>query len=116
MTQPQREAILELLVLSLFVDAHISLAEEDTLHARIQGLGWESDKPRDIHFLNAMNKARAAASTAEKTETFIAERAARIDSASARENALDAIHSVLASDGRGEDESHFLALLRKHFS
>lgn len=116
MTQPEREAILDLLVLSLFVDAHISLTEEDTLKARIQGLGWESEKPREIHFLNAISKARAATETPEKLETFIAEKVSGISAASSRETALDAIHSVLASDGRGEDESQFLALVRKHLA
>ncbi|MFN0125872.1 MAG: hypothetical protein ACKV19_04205 [Verrucomicrobiales bacterium] len=116
MTQPQREALLELLVLSIFADAHVSLSEEDTLQARIHGLGWESSKPRDIHLLNAMHKARVASESAAKTEAFVAERAGVFASLASRMAALEAIRSVLASDGHAETEGDFLAMLRKHFA
>jgi hypothetical protein len=116
MTQPQRESLLDLLVLSIFADAHLSLAEEDTLQARISGLGWESEKPREIHFLNAMHRARAAGDSPEKTDAFVAVRASVFTTEASREAALEAIRSVLASDGHGEAESSFLAVLRKHFS
>lgn len=116
MTQLQREALLDLLVLSIFADAHLSLSEEDTLQARIHGIGWESEKPRDIHFLNAMHKARGAMETPEKTDAFIALRAACFTTESSRSAALEAIRSVLASDGHSETESAFLALLRKHLA
>lgn len=116
MTQPQREALLDLLVLSIFADAHLSLSEEETLQARIHGLGWESAKPREIHFLNAMHRARGAMESPEKTDAFVALRAAAFTSDSARAAALEAIRSVLASDGHVESESTFLALLRKHLA
>lgn len=116
MTQPQREALLDLLVLSIFADAHLSLTEEDTLQARIQGIGWESEKPREIHFLNAMHRARGAIESPEKTDAFVALRAAAFTGESSRAAALEAIRSVLASDGHGEAESAFLALLRKHLA
>jgi len=116
MTQPQREALLDLLVLSIFADTHLSLSEEDTLQARIHGMGWESPKPRDIHFLNAMHAARGAIESPEKTDAFIALRAAAFSSEASRAAALEAIRSVLASDGHGEKESAFLALLRKHLA
>jgi len=116
MTQPQREALLDLLVLSIFADSHLSLTEEDTLQARISGLGWESEKPREIHFLNAMHKARGAAESAAATDAFVAVRASVFTTEASREAALEAIRSVLASDGHGEAESSFIALLRTHLA
>jgi len=116
MTQPQREALLELLVLSIFVDSHLSLAEEETLQARIAGLGWESEKPRDIHFLTAMHRARAASESPEKTEAFLAAKTSAFTTNACRVAALESIRSVLASDGHSESESAFLALLRTHLA
>jgi len=116
MTQPQREALLDLLVLSIFADTHVSLTEEETLQARIQGMGWESEKPREIHFLNAMHRARAAIDSAEATDLFVAVRASQFSTPASRLAALEAIRSVVASDGHGEHESSFLALLRKHLA
>lgn len=116
MTQPQREALLELLVLSIFIDSHLSLAEEETLQARIAGLGWESEKPRDIHFLTAMHRARGASESPEKTEAFLAAKTSAFTTNDCRLAALEAIRSVLASDGHDESESAFLTLLRAHLT
>ncbi len=116
MTQPRREALLDLLVLSIFADAHVSLKEDEALLAAIDSLGWESERPREIHFLNAMHRARAASGTAEAQSAFISKRAGLFDTPESRGAAVAAIDAVLSRDGVSPDESAFLAEVKKQLA
>lgn len=108
MTQQSREAIIELLLLSLYVDNHLSLAEDSALENALLSLGWESEKPKDICILNAFARARRASASAEATESYIAERAAVIEKDGQQTKALEWLGKVLAADGLAQPEERFL--------
>ncbi len=113
MTQPQREALLDLLILSTFVDSHLSLLEDEALQTAIEAVGWESTKPRDIYVLTAISKARIAADTEEGIAAFITAKTSVFADAGARQEALTAVRGVLVNDGLADAEAGFLKRLEQ---
>ena len=116
MTQSQREALLDLLNLAILTDAHISLKEEDELHAAIEALGWESTRPREIFLLNSMRHARNATDSAEAISAFVSAKAQSFATADEQNAALAALSSLLAADGLAADESAFLSQFKAAFA
>ena len=115
MTQTSREAIIELLFLSLYLDNHLSMAEDKALEDALQSLGWESEKPKDICILNAFARARRATSSEEATEEYIADRIAVIQRDGQELVALEWLGKVLAADGLTQPEERFLHRLHDRF-
>ncbi len=108
MTQPQREALLDLVILALFADSHLSLKEDEALQAALDKIGWEALKPREIFFCNSMNRARKAVETDADSSEYIAARAKVISDVWSKAEAVSVLQSVLASDGETAVESAFL--------
>jgi hypothetical protein len=112
MTQPQREASLDLIILSLFVDSHLSLKEDDALQAALDQIGWEGTNSREVYLCNAMNRARKAGESADATAAYIAERAKVLAEGWSSTEAVCLLASVLASDGVTAEETAFLTQVR----
>lgn len=111
MTQPQREALIDLVLLSMFIDSHVSLKEGVGLDTAIEALGWESTKPRDIYILTATAKARVGADSDASVAAFIAQRAGVFADAESKQLALRTVGGMLADDGVAESEAAFLKKL-----
>ena len=47
MTQDSRQVLIELLFLSLYMDDHLSLAEDGVLNDALESLGWDSPASRE---------------------------------------------------------------------
>jgi hypothetical protein len=116
MTQAQREALIDLILLSQFSDSHVSIKEGVSLDTAIESLGWDSPKPRDIYFLTATSRARKATDSAESTAAFIKERAAAFADPAEQDQALAIIRQVMESDGATGDEVKFLAQIAGAFA
>lgn len=112
MNQSQREALIDLLVFSIFADAHISLQEDAALEAILAEIGWDSPRPREIHFCNSMSRARKAAESTEATAEYIASRTAIFDDSDSKFTLIDYLERVLSSDATVEAESAFLRQVR----
>lgn len=115
MTQDQREAIIDLLLLSIYSDSHISLTEEEALEQTIAQLGWDSAYPKDLFIQTAAPRARAASDSNETTKAFIFDRAARFTTSPAQFQAYNFVHQVLSPDGVADPERGFLSLLSGAF-
>jgi hypothetical protein len=113
MTQESREALIELLFLSLYLDEHLSLTEDEVLGKALESLGWDSPKPRESFILSAFAAARNASNCAAETDAFLATRAALIKSDGQQGPAMTWLHRVLASDGISPQEQLFLTSLEK---
>lgn len=116
MTQLQREALLDLLHIAILTDAHISLKEDEQLQSAINAIGWDSTRPREIHMLNSIARARRATDTAQTIAEFIAVRAGQFDTPTSQEDAVATLQSLLASDGLSSDEAAFISQVRSSFS
>jgi hypothetical protein len=108
MTQKSREAILDLLFLALYIDNHLSLAEDTALESAIRELGWDSTRPREIFLLNAFARARETIKSLEQIQAVMADRAAVIRADNQGTTALELLARVLASDGLTSGEQHML--------
>lgn len=113
MTQKSREAIIELLFLSLYLDQHLSLTEDEVLGQALDQLGWDSPKPRDAFIFTAFAAAREASSCGSKTGDFLESRAGIIRNEGQQAEAMTWLHRVLAADGISASEQHFLSSLEK---
>ena len=72
MTQESRQVVIELLFLSLYLDDHLSLAEDEVLNSALDSLGWDSPVSREKFIFSAFSKAREVATCPIKTEAFLA--------------------------------------------
>lgn len=111
MTQDSREVLIELLFLSLYLDNHLSMSEDEVLDAALDALGWDSPKPREKFIFSAFSAARAAAACPIKTEEFLAARLGVIKRDHVEGPALTWLSRVLGADGITSDEQRFLGQL-----
>lgn len=108
MTQNSREAIIDLLFLSLYLDNHLSMAEDKALESALLSLGWDDEQPKDIFLLNAFARARKTSISEEKTHAFVQNRVAVIRADGQESTALEWLGKVLAADGLEQSEERFL--------
>jgi uncharacterized tellurite resistance protein B-like protein len=115
MTQDSRQALIELLFLSLYLDQHLSLTEDDVLTTAMDSLGWESPKPREQFILSAFAAAREASTCDLKTEQFLLGRVEIIKADGVQADALTWLYRVLGADGITASEQRFLNTLEARF-
>jgi len=115
MNQTQSEALLSLIVLSIFTDSTLSLKEDESLSAAIESIEWQSKRPREIYLLTAMSRARAAAENDAATRAFVKEKSALFSDLASQALVLKTLQAVLASDGTSENEERFLFLVKGAF-
>lgn len=115
MKQDSREALIELLFLALYLDNHLSLAEDGVMSQALDAIGWDSPHPREVCILNAFSKAREAHSCEAKTEEFLAARATVIKQAGDEATALTWLSKVLGADGISDTEGRYLKKLEQRW-
>ena len=115
MTQNSREALIELLFLALYLDDHLSLAEDGVVTDALDSIGWDSPHPREICILKAFSKAREAHTCDLKTEEYLSVRADVIKKAGAEATALTWLYKVLGADGISATEDRYLKRLEKRW-
>lgn len=111
MKQTSREALIELLFLSLYLDDHLSLAEDEVLTAALESLGWDSKRPREHHILTAFSLAREVAADPIRIEKFVVEKADIIKAAGEEAAGMTWLSRVLGADGLTYSEKRFLGQL-----
>ena len=112
MTQSQREALLDLVIFSIFTDSHLSLKEDAALEAAFEAIGWEAEKPREIFICTSMNRARRATDTDSAAAEYIRARAAAFTDAATQTKALELLQNILAADGTADSETEFLTRVK----
>ncbi|MBT63052.1 MAG: hypothetical protein CML13_07555 [Puniceicoccaceae bacterium] len=70
--QAEREAIIDLLLMAIYVDQHLSLAETKEFDHAADSLGWDSSTGSSVYICNATDRARTARISEELTADFIA--------------------------------------------
>jgi hypothetical protein len=108
MHQESREALIDLLFLSLYLDNHLSLAEDEELDVALESLGWDSPSPREKHIYRAFSAARAVASDPLRADEFLRGRSDTILRLGDESSALTWLSRLLASDGLSATEERFL--------
>jgi len=114
--QPQREAIIDLLLLAMYADNHLALSEQEQLESQVQTFDWRSGTTPDIYIEEATAKVRAADKADDTRAELMADIGARLDDADTRELALAICKQLFQTDADvGADEIQFLNQLREAF-
>ena len=110
MTQPQRGALFDLLALSIYADAHVSIAEEDLLKQAFVKKGWKSEYPKDLFIEESFARAREMAESDESMFDYMNERAALFSSRAVQKEASEILKAILEADGETAEENEFYSL------
>lgn len=103
--QSEREAIIDLLLLGMYADRHLSLAEDAAFASETGNLGWEGSVSVDYYVQEATDRARAASESDDATKGMLEFVADRLLTDANAGLALELLAGLLASDGRVERES-----------
>lgn len=112
LAQNEREAIVDLLHLCLYADAHISLSEGDFIADVVDVIGWDENLSFASYEPRSIAQARAVRTEEIQRRAFIDDAASRLQSAEAKQLALDLCQDLCAADGMDSRETTFLAQIR----
>lgn len=111
--QGQTEAMVDLLLLGMYSDSLISLAENDFIEQAAQQLPWDSGISLSGYLQRVIPKVRAVKGNLEKEGEFLQGIAERLGDAEAKQTALDQLNALLAADGVVQLEEAFMAQVEK---
>lgn len=112
-SQPEREAIVDLLHLCIYADAHIGGKESDYVAKVVTAIGWDTKLSFSGYEPRSIASARAARSDATTLKDFLSRAAARLESKEARRFAVSKCADLAAEDGTHQRESSLLAQIKE---
>jgi len=97
--QPQREALLDLLVWVMFADRHVAAPEQAQIQRVAQDLPWEGYQSVYLYLDAAVRRARDALANTTTAERYLDDIAARLGDTPAMKKAYQASRDVAGADG-----------------
>ncbi|RUT10267.1 hypothetical protein DSM106972_007620 [Dulcicalothrix desertica PCC 7102] len=97
--QDEREATIELMIMTMYVDKSLKLAEDDVINQYLSHITWESPLTIEQYLGKATARVRASLSDAEKRKTLLEEINTKFSSREVKQQALKACHNLAAADG-----------------
>jgi hypothetical protein len=114
LTQPQREAIVDLLNYCMYADDFVFLAEDRFITDTVAKFNWDSKVPFDQFDVRSIGNARTARESQGYRDRFLASIRNRLGTAAVKGQALDLCHALFAADGaRSDEEEAMFQNLRK---
>ena len=114
LTQPQREAIVDLLNYCMYADDLVFLAEDRLITDTVAKFHWDPKIPFDQFDARSINNARIARENEAYREEFLAWIRDRLGTAVVKGQALDLCQELFLADGaRSDEEDAVLQDLRK---
>jgi uncharacterized tellurite resistance protein B-like protein len=114
LTQPQREAIIDLMNYCMYADNLVMLAEDRLITDTVAKFNWESKVPFDQFVLRSTDNARNARESQVYRDRFLASIRDRLGTAAVKGQALDLCQELFVADGaRSDEEDAVLQNLRK---
>jgi hypothetical protein len=114
LTQPQREAIVDLLNYCMYADDLVFLAEDRVITDTVAHFSWDPKIPFDQFDARSINNARTARENEGYREEFLSWIRDRLNTAAVKGRALDLCQELFLADGaRSEEEDAVLQNLRK---
>jgi len=113
LTQPQREAIVDLLNYCMYADNLVMLAEDRLITDTVAKFNWESTTPFDQFDGRSVGNARNARESQVYGDKFLGSIKDRLDTPAVRGKALDLCQELFLADGaQSEEEDEVLQNLR----
>ncbi|MEM9926811.1 MAG: TerB family tellurite resistance protein [Cyanobacteria bacterium P01_D01_bin.50] len=97
-TQNEREAIIELMMMTMYSDKNIKLAEEEVINEYASNIKWESPLSLEFYLGKVTAKIRTALENKEKTTAFLEEVNARIENEAVKSQVLKLCNDVAMAD------------------
>ena len=114
LTQPQREAIVDLLNYCMYADDLVFLAEDRLIADTVAKFNWDPKMPFDQFDARSISNARNASESQVYRDQFLASIKGRLDTAAVKKQALDLCPELFLADGaRSEEEDAVLQNLRQ---
>ena len=114
LTQPQREAIVDLLNYCMYADNLVFLAEDRLITDTVAKFNWDPKIPFDQFDVRSIGNARNATENQGYRDQFLASIRDRLDTAAVKGQALDLCQELFVADGaRSDEEDAVLQNLRK---
>jgi hypothetical protein len=113
MEKANHQDIVELLILALYQDEHLSVEEDSMLQKALVALGWDESLQTGPAIGNAFAAVREARASDEAKEAFLVDLTSRIKEAGQSTLAFEWLGKVLASDGLDQGEEWHLERVQK---
>ena len=104
LNQEQREALIDLLLLGVYADNLISIAENQFLEDEVQELHWESGISLNAYFANAFHKVRDAREDEAQRRELIRDIGRRLGDEESKRGVLYVLKSLFEADETVEEE------------
>lgn len=116
LNQPQREAILDLLLLGTYADGAVRLSESERVYDLLSPCGWDSYQDPREYSQTAISRARGAVESADTLPIFLADVSARLANEDAKKLALALLARLIESDNVAtESEADFYQTAKTAF-
>ena len=116
LTQPQREATLDLLLLGIYADGAIRLSENERIYELLSSYGWESYQDAREYSQTAVSRARGALETQDALTVFLAGISARLADEGMKKLALALLAQLIEADNTAtESEADFYQTAKTAF-
>jgi hypothetical protein len=104
LTQPQREAMVDLLNYCMYADNFVFLAEDRFITDTVAKFNWDSKVPFDQFAVRSIDNARNARESQVYKDQFLASIRDRLGTAAVKGQALDLCRELFVADGARSDE------------
>jgi uncharacterized tellurite resistance protein B-like protein len=104
LTQPQREAIVDLLNYCMYADNSVFLAEDRLITDTVSKFNWDPKVPFDQFDARSVGNARNASENQGYRDQFLASITGRLGTAAVKRRALDLCQELFVADGARSDE------------
>jgi hypothetical protein len=116
LNEDQKQALMDLLVLGMYADWHLSSAEDERINKLLRSFDFESDYARKQFADASFTRASRYAETTSDTKAFLTSVSTVFNTPQMRQDAFAMLGSLLASDGQfSSQESNFLSMAREIF-
>ncbi|HVU25576.1 MAG TPA: hypothetical protein VHE13_15715 [Opitutus sp.] len=117
LSQPQREAIVDLLFYCMFADNNVALKEDELIADTAEKFSWDPKVSYEAFAAQSLGRARAAKESPESRADFLAAAATRLGSSAAKARAFALCRQLFQADGEVSDQEYsLLRELRKSLS
>jgi len=114
LTQPQREAIVDLLNYCMYADNLVMLAEDRLIADTVKKFNWESKTPFDQFEVRSVGNARNARESQVYRDKFLTSIGDRLSTDAVKAQALDLCQELFLADGsQSPEEDEVLQHLRQ---
>ena len=108
LTQPQREGVLDLLLLGIYADSTVRLSEIERVYNLLSPFKWESYQDPQEYSETGISRARAATENDAAMEDFLARVSLRLGNDDVKKLALALLARLIESDDTAtESEADF---------